>query len=206
MQQAAREPVGGRRRCANHPAVPQVGVCDRCGRALCATCAVPVRGRLIGPECLSFVVDQPVPEPRILPAIPPSGDLLSLAGFVLALASTLVRWSRFGGSRAYLGAWTPHWAMLAAVASLAGVGLAAMARFRPLDPRPLIAGYAILPLAGAFGALVHYRHPPLLAESTAAPLVAIVGFAIALGGAVRKGAALIRARRPPPSGPPWSPR
>src|SRR2546422_598115 len=53
-------------RCANHPAVALVGTCEVCGRPLCIACAVPVRGRLIGPECLSEILED-VLSPQSLP-------------------------------------------------------------------------------------------------------------------------------------------
>ena len=141
------------------------------------------------------MADHPGPQPRVVPPIPPAGDALVLSGFGLALAATLLRWSRFGGSRAYLGAWVPHWALVAAVATLAGLLFASFVRFRSVDPRLAIAVVTVLAVGGAVGALAHLRNPPLLAESTAAPVITVAGCAMALAGAVRKTSALVRARR-----------
>jgi hypothetical protein len=141
------------------------------------------------------VVDDAGPPPRLQPAVPPAGDVLVLAGFALALAATLLRWSRFGGSRGYFGAWVPHWALIAALATLVGTLFALYLRFRPVDPRLAVGVVTVLAVAGALAALAHYRNPPLLAESTAAPVIAMAGCAVALAGAVRKASALVRVRR-----------
>jgi hypothetical protein len=175
--------------------MPAVGPCDRCGRALCTACAIPVRGRLVGPECLSAVVEDPGTPPRVIPALPSTGDVLVLAGFGLALAATLLRWSPYGGSRAYLGAWTPHWALVAALAALAGAAFALYGRVRPIDPRLVIGVVTVLALAGGLGAYSHYHNPPLLAGTTAAPIIAMAGCAVAQAGAIRKASALVRVRR-----------
>ena len=51
----------GTERCATHPSRLTVGTCDVCGRPLCVECAVPVRGRVLGPECLSEVLGDDIP-------------------------------------------------------------------------------------------------------------------------------------------------
>jgi hypothetical protein len=158
-------------------------------------CAVPVRGRLIGPECLASILED-VPEPVRVPVpVPPRGEWLALAGFALALVVTIFPWSRFGGSRAFLGAWTLHWSLAAAIAALAGVAFALRARVRPVDPWVGIGIYGVLAAAVGLAAAVHYRSPPLLSESTKAPLVAVLGAAVALLGAARKALTLLRVRR-----------
>ena len=77
-------------RCANHPSVPGVGTCEVCGRPLCVACAVPVRGRLIGPECLPTILeDIAVPPPPPAP-VRPHWDTLAMAG-TLATLTAVVR-------------------------------------------------------------------------------------------------------------------
>ena len=49
-------------RCANHPGEAGIAACELCGRWLCVACAVPVRGRVIGPECLASVVEDALTE------------------------------------------------------------------------------------------------------------------------------------------------
>src|SRR6266545_746437 len=53
-------------RCDLHPASPSVAECQSCGRPLCLPCAVPVRGRVLGVECLEAALgpDSTVVGPR----------------------------------------------------------------------------------------------------------------------------------------------
>ena len=183
-------------RCANHPAVAQVGSCESCGRSLCIACAIPVRGQLIGPECLAKMVrDVPVPAPVPEPVYP-RGDRVALLGFGLVVATTLLPWSRFGASPRFLGAWNLHWPLLAAVAGVLGVLVALMGRYRGLDARVEIGAYALLAVLVVIAALMHRRHPPLLSEITLAPVGAVIGAAIAMLGAVAKLVDFVKARRP----------
>ena len=184
------------RRCASHPAVASVGGCDVCGRALCVSCAVPVRGRLIGPECLSKVLVDPPPQPPPVP-IAPSGERLALLGFGLLVITSVFPWSRFGDSSNYFGAWAPHWSLAAAVAGVLGVLLVVVGRSRPVDPRLETTAHAVLAVVAAGAASLFHRNPPLLAESTAWPLFAVAAALIALMGALTTFVALLRARRPP---------
>ena len=48
-------------RCATHPGRPMAASCERCGRALCIGCAVPVRGVAYGPECLGEILGEDAP-------------------------------------------------------------------------------------------------------------------------------------------------
>ena len=184
-------------RCANHPAVALVGTCEVCGRALCIACAVPVRGRLIGPECLSEILEDVVsPQPLSRP-VRPTGDRLALLGFGLVIVLSALPWSRFGDTPRYFGAWAVHWSLLAAVGGLGGLGAALIGRYRSIDPRLETAAYAVFAIVIGVGAVFHYRHPPLLSDSTVWPLVAVLGAALALLGAMVKLGALLSFGRPP---------
>src|SRR5467141_1795536 len=108
-------------RCANNPAVASVGACDMCGRPLCLACAVPVRGRVIGPECLSKVLVDAPPLPHLPAPVPVAGSRLALAGFAMLVVASVFPWSRFGDSSRYFGAWTPHWSLVAVVAGVLGL-------------------------------------------------------------------------------------
>ena len=167
-----------------------------CGRALCITCAVPVRGRLIGPECLPKILeDIPSPQP-VAAATRPSGDLLALVGFALAVVLSAFPWSRFGDSSRYFGAWTLHWSLVAAVAAIGGLAATLVARYRSLDPRLEIAAYGGFAGVVAVAAVLHYRNPPLLSDATVWPLVAVAASLVAMAGATVKLLALLSARRP----------
>ena len=90
-----------------------------CGRPLCLSCATPVRGGLVGPECLATVLDEaPPPSLRERPLHPGIGGRLAILGFALVVLLTLFPWShgRSSGSSGYLAAWTLHWSLIAALA------------------------------------------------------------------------------------------
>jgi hypothetical protein len=182
-------------RCAHHPGVAAVGTCEICGRGVCVACAVPVRGTIVGPECLAVVLEKVPDTVRVPPPISPLGDWLARAGFGLVLALTVLPWSKFGQGSRILGAWAPNWSVLAAVAALAGLGLALSVRYRPVDPRLAGTAYVILGLLVALGALLHLYRPPLLSEASAAALFALPGAALALLGGVLKARAVLSAGR-----------
>jgi hypothetical protein len=197
VQQAERGAGAARRpgRCAVHPAAPAVGACEVCGRELCLTCAVPVRGTLVGPECLSSVVEEArAEEPVPVPAIR-AGDRLALAGFVVVVVVSAFPWYRFGEGPRLFGAWGLHWSLVAAVAGVGGVVIAVAARRRPFDPRLEAALYALLGLVVAGASVLQHQRPPVLSEATSWPWVAAAGGGAAVVGAGRKAAALSRARR-----------
>ena len=166
-----------------------------CGRSLCVACAVPVRGTMVGRECLAAVLhDVPIPD-RVPSPIRPRGGALALAGFALVVVVSLLPWSRFGDSSRYLGAWTPHWSMIAALAGVVGFGFALVVRYRPQDPRLEAGVYGALGLLVAVAAALQHRHPPILSEATYWPWVAILGGLLALLGATLKMAAILAASR-----------
>ena len=188
-------------RCANHPAVASVGACDVCARALCLSCAIPVLGRVIGPECLSKVLVDAPPPPQVPAPVGPAGRTLALIGFVVVLLTSVFPWSRFGDSSRYFGAWAPHWSLVSVAAALLGLIYVLIDRVRPLDPRVLTAGLFSCSVVAGAAALLHYLNPPLLSESTRWPLVAMGGAVVALAGASMNLVALVRARRPPDGSP-----
>ena len=114
-------------RCDQHPASPSVALCDGCGRPLCIVCATPVRGRVLGAECLAEALgpDSPLPEPA------PPGFRMSRAeaftgwAFGLGVAATLLPWARFGEGSGPFGAWgrSFRWSMVTAVAAAVGLAL-----------------------------------------------------------------------------------
>lgn len=174
-----------------------VGTCELCGRALCIACAVPMRGRLIGPECLSTILeDVPAPQPPTR-SVHPSGDRLALAGFALVVVLSAFPWSRFGDSSRYFGAWSLHWSLFAAVAGLGGLAAALIGRYRSIDPRVETAAYASFAVVVAVAAVLHYRRPPLLSDSTIWPLLAVVGAGLAMAGAAVKLLGVLSVRRFP---------
>ena len=167
-----------------------------CGRALCLTCATPVRGDLVGPECLSAVLDE-IPPPAPVPIrVPAAANWLVMGGFGLIVVLSIFPWSRYGDSSGYLEAWGVHWSLLAVAAGLAGFAAALWLARRPADPRIETALYAGLAVVVAIAAVLHLRRPPPLSASGVAPLIAIVAALIALAGAVMRFRALRAATRP----------
>jgi hypothetical protein len=162
---------------------------------VCIACAVPVRGTIVGPECLAAVLDRapdPLPVP---PPISPMGDWLARVGFGLVVALSILPWSRVGEGARVLGAWAVNWSLLAAVGALAGLAVTLFARYRSVDPRLTASAYAILAMSVALGALLHVVRPPLLSEASVWPVFALVGAAVALLGGVLKARALRAAGR-----------
>jgi hypothetical protein len=167
-----------------------------CGRALCLTCATPVRGDLVGPECLSAVLDE-IPPPAPVPIrVPSMAGWLVTGGFGLIVGLSILPWSRYGDSSGFLEAWTVHWSLLAVAAGLTGFAAALWLARRPADPRIETALYAGLAVVVATAAVLHLQRPPPLSAAAVTPLLAIVAALIALAGAVIRFRAL-RASTPP---------
>jgi len=120
---------------------------------------------------------------------------VALVGFALAAVVTLLPWSRFGDSSRYLGAWTLHWSLIAALAGVGGLAFAVFVRYRPLDPRIEAAAYGLLGLVVSVAAAIQHRHPPILSEATYWPWVAVLGGMLAILGAVLRTTAVLEARR-----------
>ena len=177
----------GAERCETHPGTSSVARCDGCGRALCLRCAVPVRGRVFGPECLADVLGPdgavgPRPVPR-----PPRDRRLALAGlgFLVAAAGSVLPWTRFGVGSGIFGGWGvghPRWSTLATGAALVGlvvvtVMVARFSRLRPLGAALL----TVLAAAGGVGAVLHMLNPPPFTQAWLGPWVALAGSAAVLG-------------------------
>jgi hypothetical protein len=120
-----------------------------------------------------------------------------MVGFALVVILSVLPWSRFGDSSRYFGAWTFHWSLIAVVGGLGGLAVAVIGRYLSIDPRVEGSVYAVLAVVVAAAAILHYRHPPLLSDSTAWPLVAVVAAAVAGVGAALKWSALLSIRRHP---------
>ena len=178
-----RAPVPRKGRCANHPGEAQVATCDACGRALCLSCAVPVRGSVVGPECVAEVVPE-VPDAPVPPGPSPRGRTMAATGFLITLISSLFPWARYGDASGALQAWAVHWSLLAVASSLAGLVAWFVFRRRRGSRRAEAATLFVLAVAATAGALLHGLHPPAL--SAASPVgwgIGLAGALLALGGA-----------------------
>lgn len=160
--------------------------CDGCGRPLCLTCAVPVRGRVLGPECLAEALG-PNAVPDEPEAAQPRNPYRALAGaaFALAVSSTVLPWSRFGEGASVFGAWrgAPRWSSLAVLAAVAGLVVWVFARRRRTAPN----ADSLLGFLGgivAVAALMAIVHPPYATHSSFAPWMALATGLVASAAAL----------------------
>jgi len=122
-------PVRTAERCANHPTRTTVASCDVCGRPLCVECAVPVRGRVLGTECLSEVLgdETPVAAPRPWRRRVVRAPTDRVAGAMLAIVvgATMLPWTRFSTGSGFAGAWgfDARWSMDVAVVAMVALAL-----------------------------------------------------------------------------------
>lgn len=168
--------------------------CDSCGRPLCLTCATPVRGRVLGAECLTAALGPyVVPEDAVRTRKPssPFGALTGIA-FALAVAATILPWSRFGvGSEAF-GAWggAVRWSILSGSAAVAGLALwLALRALQPAPRRWMRIALGFLGGLSAAGALLAIVRPPPFTRTW-------VGAWVALGAGALASAAALASRRP----------
>ena len=182
-------------RCGAHPGRQAVAGCEACGRPLCVACAVPVRGRVVGVECVVSVLGEQVqPEPGRGWSRP---ELVSGIGLGLVVLASILPWTRFGVGSRILGGWdsVPSWSLLAsATGVLASVlwWLVQRGRRRGAEVLTLVGGSVAA--AAAFLTLIH---PPPFTKPWIGPVVAMMGGAIAAIAAVTT---LLAARRPRPVG------
>jgi hypothetical protein len=183
---------GGRRdpgttrkgRCATHSGEDAVAVCDVCGRALCIACAVPVRGSVVGQECLAEVVEDP-PLAPVLVGPPSRARGLVTLGFALILGASILPWARYGDASGMFQAWTMHWSLLATVAALVGILALGLRRRLPGDQRLQAIALVAAAAVAVLGVALHGMHPPPLSERD--PLgwgAALLGSSLALVGAL----------------------
>jgi hypothetical protein len=155
---------------------------------MCLACSTPVRGRVLGDECLAEVLGAPAPEVRPRPrhALP---GLRRLTGgaFAVAVLVTALPWSRYGMGSDAFGAWgrTPRWALLSALAAVAGLAVWLLARW-------IRGGYAprwdaVLAVLGALtsaAAMLAMWHPPAFTHTWLGPWIAVAAGLVACLGSV----------------------
>jgi hypothetical protein len=170
-------------KCAEHPGRQAVDVCEACGRPLCVACAVPVRGRVVGVECVASVLgelQQPSPERGWGRA-----ELLAGSGLALVVIASVLPWTRFGVGSAFLGGWdgVPSWSLLA---SSSGVVAFAMwwsiARKGGRGAEVVALAGGVVAAAAAFLALIH--PPPFTKPWIGMAAALLGGIAAAVGGAI----------------------
>jgi hypothetical protein len=164
-------------RCETHPGSPSVARCSRCERTLCIACAVPVRGAVLGPECLPpDVAAEAFAEPDRAP-MPRGWGVIGVALTVLT-GSTVFPWTHFGLASGWFGAWglPPRWSLVAAVAGV--LALAVWVTHRQ-PGRGASGTVALLSIAAGVAAELAILNPPPFTKATFAPWVAVGSAAIA---------------------------
>jgi hypothetical protein len=154
---------------------------------MCLGCAIPVRGRTLGAECIATALGDEAPAQEAGARAPTGGRrTLARVGLVVAALATILPWSRFGPGSGPFGAWSadPLWSMVAAIAATAGLVLAvtqpmARERSRAWDLGCLVTG--LLVVAGSALALAR---PPAFASPWLGPWIALIGGLLAAGGVV----------------------
>jgi hypothetical protein len=149
---------------------------------MCLACAVPVRGRVLGSECLAAELGADVPTTRPPERDPSAGAHRAVQlAFAAAVVATFLPWSRFGTGSAAFGAWTatPAWSTLAAAAGVAGLVLSFAGRWwrgsaGARDLATAVAGALVL-----LGSGLAIARPPAFTSPWLGPWVALAAGAIA---------------------------
>lgn len=89
-------------KCAVHPEVDATGFCRNCGKALCATCARPVREVLYCENCLAAGMGMAMPPPPAAANDPYSQPAYTQPGFVPPASPMPVQPGRPSGAIAFM--------------------------------------------------------------------------------------------------------
>lgn len=164
-------------RCAHHGGRQAVARCDVCGEPVCLGCAIPVRGRVLGPGCVA----EELGDPALV--TPPEADRgrswVAVAGALVAVLGTAGPWTRTGAGDRLLGAWvpTPRWSLVAAVAAVALVPLA-WRWAGDASGRLVVLAFGLVAVVGS---LLAITFPPTFQAASWGPWVTAVGGAVAAG-------------------------
>jgi hypothetical protein len=183
-------------RCLHHPALPRATACDVCGVPLCLSCAVPVRGNVVGPECLGTVLEDSAGP--VAPSTPRRSrtDLLAVAGFGVVVLLSIVPWHHSLETPGFFGAWTLHWSLVAVLGAALGLAGSVANLRRPRDPRLEATLQVGLGLVVGMAAMLHFQRPPPLSSPSVAPIFAMIGAGLAVLSGAAKWTTLLRPVRP----------
>jgi hypothetical protein len=173
-----------------HPGSVAIAICDGCGRRMCLSCTIPVRGGTVGNECLVRVLGPDAPEGHTVDRRAP-GDVAFLvggAGFAAAVVAAAVPWTNSLTSshvRGFFGSLETSpvsWALASAIAAVLGLAGWLLLRFRP-SLRGAVALWllALLGLAAAAGAVLFLADPPFATHPFLGPWVEIGAGTLAAG-------------------------
>jgi hypothetical protein len=131
---------------------------------MCLACSTPVRGKTYGAECLAEVLGTDAPDTTETKVPRPDRAIRTLVqvAFGLAVLATALPWSRFGPGSGVFGAWTRsgRWSLVAALAAIAGLGLAAARRTPSLRSPRWDLAIVILGALVAVASLLSVLFPP----------------------------------------------
>jgi len=176
-------------RCEVHPRRQAEFTCDSCGRPLCLTCAIPVRGRVLGAECVQSVTGHPdgaEPRSRTEPGLGPA-FVATGAALAVSVAGTILPWSAANYSHytGPFGGWgfSPlAWSLVATIGALSGLALWAvlwLSAFRDIrSPRrwtiTLAAALTVI------GTVLYLVWPPFATHPWLGPWVTLVAAVVTL--------------------------
>lgn len=171
-------------RCRHHPGRAAVARCAACGDPVCLSCAVPVRGRVLGPGCVAEELGDPALTMPPEPDVSVHGAAWALAGALLALLATVGPWTRAGSGARLLGAWVPtvRWSTIAALASVVLIVVAWWFRASGSGAARtlvIVAGLVVL-VASALA----IAFPPIFQVASWGPWAAALGGGVAAGAAI----------------------
>jgi hypothetical protein len=170
---------GPHERCAHHGARPAVARCDACGEPICLGCAVPVRGRVLGPGCVAAELGDPALVAPVEPERSFRWPAVVCAG--LAVLATAAPWTRTGAGDRPFGAWvlTMRWSIVAALASIALLGVAWRWARRERSHAPLLVAAAAVVVASALAIVF----PPTFQVASWGPWACALSAALAAAAA-----------------------
>lgn len=155
---------------------------------MCLTCAIPVRGRTLGAECLAAALGPDAPVPELAERVPgAAARTVARAAFGLAVLATILPWSRFGAGSEPFGAWAagPRWSVIAGVSSVAGLLLSLAGRWSGRRPSAWDAASVVAGGVIAVGSLLALARPPAFTSPWLGPWVALAaGIAAAASSVV----------------------
>jgi hypothetical protein len=149
---------------------------------MCLACAIPVRGRALGSECLAAALGPDAPLLELVGREPgTTARRIARASFGLAVVATLLPWSRFGPGSEPFGAWAavPRWSMLAAVAAVAGLLLSVLGRWSPIPPHARDLAMSVAGAVVVAGSALALANPPAFTSPWLGPWVALLAGAAA---------------------------
>ena len=155
---------------------------------MCLSCAVPVRGKVFGVECLKDAIGPDAPVDTVAAPRPSRAAWMAMGvGSAAAVLCTALPWTRFGDGSTPFGAWalSPRWSMLAALSAV--LGLLAWLLFRmPGDRLSPVGGVILVVLAvlEATGAALAIANPPPFTDPAAGAWIGLGAGIVATIGAL----------------------